>query len=62
MKSAIEDGVWGDPKNIAGTNMKPVQFYSPYGYRAKIGLIIPSTNTINEPEFNMLSPNGISIS
>ena len=61
MKSAIEDGVWGDPKNIAGENMKPVQFYSPYGYRAKIGLIIPSTNTINEPEFNMLSPNGISI-
>ena len=61
MASLYENTVWGDPSNIAGSNMKPVQFYSPYGYRAKIGLIIPSTNTINEPEFNKLSPNGISI-
>ncbi|HID29917.1 MAG TPA: hypothetical protein EYP19_07930, partial [Desulfobacterales bacterium] len=49
------------PQQIAGKTMKAVQMYSPYGYRAKIGLIVPSTNTVNEPEFYMMAPHGVSI-
>ncbi len=41
--------------------MKAVADYSPYGWRAKIGLIIPSTNTINEPEFWRLAPEGVTV-
>ncbi len=41
--------------------MKAVSMYSPYGWRAKIGLIVPSTNTINEPEFWRLAPEGVTI-
>ncbi len=49
------------PQQIAGKTMKAVQMYSPYGYRAKIGLIVPSTNTVNEPEFYKMAPCGVSI-
>jgi len=49
------------PTQVAGTTMKAVQMYSPYGYRAKIGVIVPSTNTVAEPEFNMMAPHGVSI-
>lgn len=49
------------PEQVAGTTMKAVQMYSPYGYRAKIGLIVPSTNTVNEPEFYYMAPRGVSI-
>lgn len=41
--------------------MKAVADYRPYGWRAKIGLIVPSTNTINEPEFWRLAPKGVTI-
>ncbi|MGE0797007.1 MAG: aspartate/glutamate racemase family protein [Lautropia sp.] len=34
---------------------------SPYGWKARIGLIVPSTNTVNEPEFWQLAPRGVSI-
>ena len=49
------------PIQVAGTTMKAVQMYSPYGYRAKIGVIVPSTNTVAEPEFNLMAPCGVSI-
>lgn len=49
------------PEQIAGTTMKAVQMYSPYGYRGKIGLIVPSTNTVNEPEFHHMAPPGVSV-
>lgn len=49
------------PEKIAGSVMKAVQFYSPYGYRAKIGLIMPGVNTNCEPEFYRLAPKGVSI-
>lgn len=32
-----------------------------YGTRARIGLIIPSLNTVMEPEFNAMKPEGVSI-
>jgi len=43
------------------TRMKTTACYRPYGWRAKIGLIVPSTNTINEPEFYRMAPDGVSI-
>ncbi|CAM4295515.1 aspartate/glutamate racemase family protein [Bordetella muralis] len=43
------------------TLMKTTAQYRPYGWRAKIGLIVPSTNTINEPEFYRLAPEGVTI-
>jgi len=41
--------------------MKAVSLYRPYGWKAKIGLIVPSTNTINEPEFWRMAPPGVAI-
>jgi len=32
-----------------------------FGWRGRIGLIIPSNNTLIEPELNLIVPNGISI-
>lgn len=49
------------PEAIAGTTMKAVQMYSPYGWRGRIGLIVPSTNTVMEPEFYRMAPRGVSI-
>lgn len=41
--------------------MKALQLNRPYGWRAKIGLITPSSNNINEPEFYRLAPQGVTI-
>lgn len=32
-----------------------------YGDKARIGLIVPSINTVTEPEFNAMKPNGVSV-
>ena len=32
-----------------------------YGWRAKLGILIPSINTVMEPELNRLAPDGVSI-
>lgn len=49
------------PEKIAGNVMKAVQFYSPYGYRARIGVIIPGVNVNLEPEFYRVVPKGVSV-
>lgn len=41
--------------------MKPVSMYSPYGWKARIGLIVPSKNTNNETEFWHLAPPGVTV-
>ncbi|MBA2964452.1 MULTISPECIES: aspartate/glutamate racemase family protein [Ramlibacter] len=41
--------------------MKTTAMYSPYGWKARIGLIVPSTNTVNEPEFWRVAPDGVTI-
>ena len=41
--------------------MAAADLFHPYGWKARIGLIVPSTNTINEPEFWRLAPPGITI-
>ena len=43
------------------TDTKALALYSPYGWRGKIGLICPSTNTSIEPEFHAMAPDGIAI-
>lgn len=35
--------------------------YRPYGWRAKIGLIVPPTNTVNEAEWGRMAPEGVTI-
>jgi maleate isomerase/arylmalonate decarboxylase len=35
--------------------------YRPYGWRAKIGLIVPPTNTVNEGEWARMAPEGVTI-
>lgn len=44
-----------------GDHLKALSLYSPYGWKARIGLIVPSTNTINEPEFWRMAPEGVGI-
>jgi len=34
---------------------------SPYGWRGRVGLLVPSVNTVVEPEFARLMPPGISV-
>jgi arylmalonate decarboxylase len=40
---------------------KALSLYSTYGWRGRIGLVSPSTNTTLEPEFWRLAPDGVSI-
>jgi maleate cis-trans isomerase len=35
--------------------------YRPYGWRARIGLIVPLTNTVNEAEWACMAPEGVTI-
>ncbi|MEM6461224.1 MAG: hypothetical protein AAF724_04840 [Pseudomonadota bacterium] len=37
-----------------------VRHHSTYGWRAKIGLIVPPTNTVNESEWRIAMPEGVS--
>jgi maleate cis-trans isomerase len=40
---------------------KALSLYSAYGWRGRIGLITPSTNTTLEPEFFRMAPEGVGI-
>ena len=31
-----------------------------YGWRARLGIILPSGNIVTEPEFNLMTPEGVS--
>ena len=35
--------------------------YSYYGWRARIGLLLPAINVVMEPELNLMAPQGVSI-
>jgi maleate isomerase/arylmalonate decarboxylase len=39
----------------------PEAHYRPYGWRAKIGLIVPPTNTVNEAEWARMAPEGVTL-
>ena len=36
-------------------------YYRPYGWHAKIGLIVPLTNTVNEAEWARMAPEGVTV-
>ena len=40
---------------------KALSLYSAYGWRGRIGLVAPSTNTTLEPEFNRMAPDGVAV-
>ena len=41
--------------------IRMLSYYDPYGWMAKIGLIVPSSNTVNAHEWSLMAPEGISI-
>lgn len=56
-----DDKRHADPAAPERTDTKALSLYSPYGWRGKIGLICPSTNTSIEPEFQMMAPDGVAL-
>jgi len=44
-----------------GNIMSALQLSRPYGWQGKIGLITPSPNNVNEPEWYRLAPRGVAI-
>jgi arylmalonate decarboxylase len=59
--SAAQPAATAESRAPDPSAMKAVSLYDPYGYLAKIGLIVPSTNTVNEYEWYRMAPRGISI-
>jgi len=43
------------------TAIRMLSYYDPYGWMAKIGLIVPASNTVNAHEWSLMAPEGISI-
>lgn len=41
--------------------IRMLSYYDPYGWVAKLGLIIPASNTVNAHEWGLLAPEGVSI-
>ena len=41
--------------------IRMLSFYDPYGWVAKLGLIVPASNTVNAHEWELLAPEGVSI-
>jgi maleate isomerase/arylmalonate decarboxylase len=41
--------------------LRALMGYAPYGYRARIGLIVPPTNTVNEGEWQRWLPEGVTM-
>ncbi len=54
--------------NVAEDGVRPLSTvesalgtYSAYGWRARVGIVVPPGNTSNEAEFNLMAPDGVSI-
>ena len=41
--------------------IRMLSYYDPYGWVAKLGLIVPASNTVNAHEWGLLAPEGVSI-
>lgn len=50
----------GSLASDASLALKSMAAYSPYGWRAKLGVIVPSTNTATEGEWRHMVPDGVS--
>ncbi len=51
----------GSLREAMGEPQKAVRYFSAYGWRGRIGLVSPSTNSTLEPEFNLMAPEGVSV-
>jgi maleate cis-trans isomerase len=60
-KEALTKPGTSDEDGSSPSSIKAVSMYDPYGWMAKIGLILPSTNTVNAHEWGLMAPDGISI-
>ncbi len=49
------------PAPAPASELRALHLNRPYGWRGKIGLITPSSNNVNEPEFYRMAPPGVSI-
>jgi maleate cis-trans isomerase len=55
--AAADDGAIDNRSGLS----KALSLYSAYGWRGRIGLIAPSTNTSLEPEFSRMAPDGVAV-
>ena len=42
-------------------SLRMLSYYDPYGWMAKVGLIVPASNTVNAHEWGLMAPEGIAI-
>lgn len=49
------------PMTREPASLRMLSYYDPYGWMAKVGLIVPASNTVNSHEWGLLAPEGISI-
>ena len=47
-------------KTMSDTSLKVLQWYEPYSWLGKVGIVVPSPNTVVEVEFNRWAPEGLS--
>ncbi len=45
---------------MSDASLKVLQWYEPYSWLGKVGLVVPSPNTVVEVEFNRWAPEGLS--
>jgi len=53
--------VGSQPASKQAASLNMLSFYDPYGWMAKIGLIVPASNTVNSHEWGLLAPEGVAI-
>ncbi|MCY4640934.1 MAG: aspartate/glutamate racemase family protein [Chloroflexi bacterium] len=59
-EQAAAGGSGGEARPLS-TVERAMGSYSAYGWRARIGIIVPPGNTSNEAEFNLMAPEGVSV-
>ncbi len=60
-QDAAAAGAAGDGTRALSTVERALGTYSAYGWRARVGIVVPPGNTSNEAEFNLMAPEGVSI-
>lgn len=60
-EQAVAGGEEGAGARPLSTVERAMGSYSAYGWRARIGVVVPPGNTSNEAEFNLMAPEGVSI-
>lgn len=60
-RQVVAGPLGGEGVRALSTVERALGTYSAYGWRARIGVIVPPGNTSNEAEFNLMAPDGVSI-